>query len=257
MFTELKRLVGIIRSLDKKVIIIFLAVAVLQTISWYYTSRRFFKSYLFESYQFEPDVYLWEYLYWFVTDFITFFILPVLIIKGILKERVKDYGFTLGDYKAGTKISIGFLVIMMPIVWLVSSYETFIDTYPLLADARIDWRVYFLFEAGLVLYVFAWEFIWRGFMLFGLYEKFGYYSVLIQMIPFLILHNGKPAAETFGAIIAGIALGVLALRTSSMMYGFIAHAGVMLTIDFVATLRYRAQDYGQGLNSILNILKHF
>jgi membrane protease YdiL (CAAX protease family) len=101
----------------------------------------------------------------------------------------------------------------------------------------------------------AWEFIWRGFMLFGLEEKFGYYAVLIQMIPFLILHNGKPAAETFGAIVAGLALGILALKTRSVLYCIITHAGVMFSIDLVSTLRFRADAYGTGLSSLFKIFK--
>jgi membrane protease YdiL (CAAX protease family) len=101
----------------------------------------------------------------------------------------------------------------------------------------------------------AWEFIWRGFMLFGLEAKFGYYAVLIQMIPFLILHNGKPAAETFGAIAAGLALGILALRTRSVLYCIVTHAGVMFSIDLISTLRFRAGDYGIGLSSLIKIFK--
>lgn len=77
----------------------------------------------------------------------------------------------------------------------------------------------------------------------------------MQMIPFLILHNGKPVAETFGAIVAGIALGILAWRTGSIYYCVITHAAVMFSIDLISTLRYQAEDYGIGINSVLNILK--
>ena len=101
----------------------------------------------------------------------------------------------------------------------------------------------------------SWEFMWRGYMLFGLKEKFGYYSVLIQMIPFVILHNGKPAPETFGAILGGIALGILALRTSSIYYCVITHMGVMLSIDLLSTLRYRVNDYGIGFDSFIHIVR--
>ncbi len=94
-------------------------------------------------------------------------------------------------------------------------------------------------------------------MLFGLKEKFGYYAVFIQMIPFLILHNGKPPAETFGAIAAGLALGILAWRTGSVYYCIFTHAGVMFGIDLITTLRFRAGDYGIGINSFLNIFKQF
>ena len=67
------------------------------------------------------------------------------------------------------------------------------------------WRA--VWESGVDL--FSWEFLWRGFMLFGLKEKFGYYSVLIQMIPFVILHNGKPAPEIISVIIGDIEQGIL------------------------------------------------
>lgn len=78
-------------------------------------------------------------------------------------------------------------------------------------------------------------------MLFGLEKKFGYYAVLIQMIPFVILHNGKPDIETFSSIIGGIALGILALRTRSFIYGVFVHFAIMLFIDLFSTLRTRAE----------------
>ena len=82
---EFDQLIKIIREMDRKVITIFVSVAVLQTISWYYTSRNFFRINIFPIYQNDPDVYLYEYLYWFISDFFTLFVLSVLIIKFILK----------------------------------------------------------------------------------------------------------------------------------------------------------------------------
>ncbi len=253
--SEILDLFRIIKSLDKKVVIVFLAVALLQTISWYYTSRSFFRYYIFPSYQFDPNVYLYEYLYWFLSDFVTFFVLPVLIIKLVFKEPLKNFGLQPGEFRIGIKLSIIFLLVMLPLVWIFSSYPDFVRTYPQLAQARDNWTTFFIFEAASLVYLIAWEFIWRGFMLFGLKEKFGYYAVFIQMIPFLILHNGKPPAETFGAIAAGIALGILAWRTGSVYYCVITHAGVMFGIDLITTLRFRAGDYGIGINSFLNIFK--
>jgi membrane protease YdiL (CAAX protease family) len=75
------------------------------------------------------------------------------------------------------------------------------------------------------------------------------------MIPFVILHNGKPFLETFGAIFGGIALGILALRTRSIYYCVVTHIGVMFSIDLISTLRFRANDYGIGLTSIINLIK--
>jgi uncharacterized protein len=252
---ELKDLWKIIKQLDRKILIVFISVALLQSVSYYYTSRRFFRFNYFEQLQFDKNVFLYEYIYWFVGDFFTLFILPLLIIKLLLKGKLTSYGLQIGDYKIGLKYSLIFLALMIPIVWFVSANGDFINTYPQLDDVKYSWSIFLIFELGILLYMVAWEFIWRGFMLFGLEDKFGYYAVLIQMIPFLILHNGKPAAETFGALVAGLALGVLALKTRSVLYCIISHAGVMFSIDLVSTLRYRADVYGIGMSSLIKIFK--
>jgi membrane protease YdiL (CAAX protease family) len=146
---------------------------------------------------------------------------------------------------------------MLIVIWCVSSLPSFSAAYPQLYLAKEKWTIFVLFEASLLIYIFAWEFLWRGFMLFGLEAKFGYYTVLIQMLPFVILHNGKPELETFGAILGGILLGILALRTRSFIYGVLVHFFVMFSIDVISALRFRADDYGLGLNSLLNLFSNF
>jgi membrane protease YdiL (CAAX protease family) len=252
---EFNQLLKIVKDMDRKVIIIFLSVAVLQTISWYVTSRSFFRINFFPLLQNDPDVYLYEYLFWFIGDFFTFFVLSVLIIKFVLKENLVNYGLQIGEIKAGLVISFIFLAVMLPVAWFFSANPDFTAKYPHLLSTRSNWNEFLIYESAMFIYMISWEFIWRGFMLFGLKEKFGYYAVLIQMIPFVILHNGKPAPETFGAIAGGIALGILAIRTNSIYYCVITHMGIMLSIDTISTLRYRANDYGVGFESFLNIIK--
>ena len=253
---ELTSLKNHVKTLDRKVIIIFLSVAILQTISWYITSRMFFRTKFFEQYQFHPQVYLIEYLYWFLGDFITFFVFPVFVIRFFFKEKLSSYGLQIGDYKVGLKITLIFILIMLPLVWFASSTDSFANVYPHLSSARESWTIFLIYELGLLVYMIAWEFVWRGYMLFGLYAKFGFYSIFIQMIPFVILHNGKPMLETFGSILAGLALGILALRTKSILYCVIAHMGVMFSIDLISTLRYRTSDFGVGFSSLMNIIKN-
>lgn len=255
IISELKKLVELIKELDRKVVILLTSVAILQSIAFYFTSRRFFRENLFQYFQDFSDPYLVEYFYWFIGDFFTFLILGILIIKLLFKENLRDYGFKLGDYKIGFFFTFIFLAVMLLLVWFVSATPAFAQKYPHLPGARISWDIFFIYEAGMLIYMFAWEFMWRGFMLFGLEKKFGYYSILMQMIPFVILHNGKPFLETFGAIFGGIALGILALRTRSFYYCVVIHIGVMFSIDFISTLRFRANDYGIGIESLFNIVK--
>jgi len=76
--SELRRLWSIIKSLDKKIVIIFISVAVLQTISYYYTSRAFFRHYLFQYFQSDSNVFLIEYYYWFIGNRIL-----LLVYRGL------------------------------------------------------------------------------------------------------------------------------------------------------------------------------
>lgn len=252
---EIKEQYARIKELDRKVITIFLSVAVLQTISWYYTSRKFFRYNLYTYFFEDPNADFYSYLYWLTGDFFTLFLLPLLIIIFFFREKPAGYGLKWGDSRFGLKTSLIFLAVMLVIIWFVSAAPSFTAAYPVFRGAEENWNSFIIFETAMLLYMLAWEFIWRGYMLFGLEEKFGLYSVLLQMLPFVILHNGKPVIETLGSIAGAVFLGLLALRTRSVFYGVIVHYGVILSIDFISILRLRSQDYGTGLNSMFNLLK--
>ena len=63
------------------------------------------------------------------------------------------------------------------------------------------------------------------------------------MIPFFILHKGKPEIELFASIIAGIILGIQALRSKSFVYSWILHWLVMVSIDVISVLRFQLNFY--------------
>jgi membrane protease YdiL (CAAX protease family) len=114
-----------------------------------------------------------------------------------------------------------------------------------------------MYEALFLLYFAGWEFLWRGYMLFGLRRHMGDgAAVLAQMLPFVLLHFGKPPAETFGAVAAGVVLGALALRTRSFWYGAAVHWTIMLLMDGLSVLRWRAGAPGAGADDLLRIARH-
>jgi NaMN:DMB phosphoribosyltransferase len=49
-----------------------------------------------------------------------------------------------------------------------------------------------------------------------------------------MIHYGKPYLEANGAIVAGIVLGSLAMRTRSIYAGFLVHITVALGMDVLA-----------------------
>ena len=49
-----------------------------------------------------------------------------------------------------------------------------------------------------------------------------------------MIHCGKPMHESIGAIVAGVVLGTLAMRTRSIWFGVVIHCGVAVTMDLFA-----------------------
>ena len=71
--------------------------------------------------------------------------------------------------------------------------------------------------------LFSLEFLYRGFLIFGLRERFGEGAVLVQMIPFVLLHIGKPEVEAIGCILSGTYFGYVVYRTKSVWPAFLIH----------------------------------
>ena len=135
-----------------------------------------------------------------------------------------------------------------------ASSQTFAATYPQGGPkVKENFTIFILYELCVLVYMLGWEFFWRGYMLFGLKDKFGYYTVFIQMIPFFILHKGKPEIELFASIFAGLILGVQALRSRSFIYSWILHWLVMFSIDGISILRSVNNIYGIGLSDFYNL----
>ena len=59
-------------------------------------------------------------------------------------------------------------------------------------------------------------------------------------VPYCMIHYGKPYLEANGAIVAGIVLGSLAMRTRSIYSGFLLHISVAVGMDLLSLYKREA-----------------
>ena len=247
--TEYRSLIEGIKTLSFKETFIFISIAVITFISMQFASPNFFKR-VFDT----SDDKFFSTIYWFSADGFLLFILPMILITLVLKQRPRNFGFRIGDWKFGLKSALVFVIVMVPVLWFASASESFARTYPQGGSfVRENISVLLYYEIFVGFYMLAWEFFWRGYMMFGLKEKFGYYAILIQMVPFFILHRGKPEIEIFASIFAGLILGIQAWRANSFIYCFIVHWSIMIFVDVVSVLRYKSDSYGIGPEAFLKL----
>jgi uncharacterized protein len=169
-------------------------------------------------------------LYWLGTSNLFFGLIPLLTLV-ILREPLSEYGVGLGDRRFGLRVSTAFLAVMLPLTTLVSFLPAFRGRYPLEGAATHDLAHFVVYEIFYLSYFVGWEFFHRGFLLFGMARRIGALAIFVQALPFTLTHFGKPEPEAWGSLLAGIALGALALRARSFWYGAGIHVSVALYMD--------------------------
>lgn len=145
---------------------------------------------------------------------ILYLVIPLIFIILIFRERPADYGFTLGDWRAGLLITLCAILLIAPVLWLVARGGAMQGYYEQ-QMAGLPWNTF--------VDLLGWEFIFRGWILFGYARKFGPEALWLQAVPFALAHIGKPEVETLSTIFGGFVFGWVAYRTRSFLYPFLIH----------------------------------
>jgi uncharacterized protein len=178
----------------------------------------------------------WQLIYWASNTFLFYFLVPVIAIKFIFKEKLIDYGLKLRGVLSFGKIYLIAFAFIIPAVIVVSYSPHFQITYPFFvpADRSDMFPYFFVWELFYILQFFSLEFFFRGFMVQGLKKELGIYSVFVMMVPYCMIHFGKPLPECIGSIFAGIFLGMMSYRTNSVWLGACLHVGVAISMDLLS-----------------------
>lgn len=178
-------------------------------------------------------------LLWFASfSFFFYVIFPMFFIKVFFKRSFADFGLKLKGAFQYWQYYIAFMVVMVPLILYAAHVPSFQSMYPFyrqldgnfIMQNLIIWEVFYFFQ------FVGTEFFFRGFLIHGLKHRFGFYSLFISIMPYCMIHFQKPFFEAFGSIIAGFVLGVMSLRTNSVIMGVLLHFGVALTMDICAII---------------------
>ncbi|MFZ5469485.1 MAG: CPBP family intramembrane glutamic endopeptidase [Myxococcota bacterium] len=238
-----------VRELGGEPAVVILGASALLVISHYQASTSYFRTVFGDRFNQHPASAALPYFWWFGASLVLYLLVPLALSFATRGSFNRAYGLGLGHWRAGLLISVLFLAVMLPAAYLASQSKAFAGTYPLAGQGAFTLRVggkdvvsgwlFLVYEAAYVAYFVGWEFLFRGWMLNGLLPRFGRAgAILIQTAPFAVMHLGKPELEALGSILAGVALGVLALRTRSFWYGAFLHGAVAVWMDLLASRSY-------------------
>jgi membrane protease YdiL (CAAX protease family) len=181
---------------------------------------------------------------WWVGGMLALWVVLPTILAKWLGYRLKDLGLrTQGVLPKLWVYGALYAIVFFGVLW-ASTRENFTQMYPMLKPWYCEkwcWAVLLSWWALYAVQFFVVEFFFRGFLLFTLEKDFGTAAIAVMIVPYCMIHFHKPLPEALGAIVAGTVLGWLALRTRSILGGWMLHCSVAITMDMMALLK---GDYG-------------
>jgi len=181
--------------------------------------------------------YFVHYGFWenFAIDFFFLVVIPVLFLtKGKNWTLLKEYGLQLGDWRYWGKWTVLLLLLSLPVMYYGIGLPGFESYYPRYDAARYSWTAFILFELAFGVVMFATEFFYRGFMLFGLSEKMDpRIANLIHAFVYMLVHIGKPGWEVPYSFGAGYLFGYVDYKGKSILPSFIMHWVSSVIFDFM------------------------
>ncbi len=168
-------------------------------------------------------------------------VIPLVAWKLIFrKDSILDMGLRVRGLLSHAWIYGLCLAVVLPAVFVVSRAPDFANYYPFYKHASRSWFDLACWEVMYFAQFFALEIFFRGFWLSGLRTTLGSGAIFAMCVPYCMIHYGKPYLEAAGAVVAGVALGSLAMRTKSIYSGFLVHVTVALSMDLLTLANHDA-----------------
>ena len=167
-------------------------------------------------------------LLWWAGSTIAIYVLVPVVYARSTGQSLRGYGLSVGFVRSEAIIVALIAPVALALVWLASSDQRFLDTYPFYKGD--GWSLV-AFEVAYGASFIALEFFFRGFLVFAGQPVLGVHTVPVMAFAYCLLHLGKPLPEAASSLLGGLVLGYLALRLRSILAGVVAHLTIAWGMD--------------------------
>jgi membrane protease YdiL (CAAX protease family) len=155
-------------------------------------------------------------------------------------QSLRSYGLRLGLFRGEMRVFAVLLPAIVAGAYLAAGQPRFQETYPFYTDwtagrgtvtGLLTWWV--MYAGSFV----ALEFFYRGFLVTAGFRIVGWWAIPAMAAPYCLLHLDKPLPEMVTSLFGGLLLGVVALRTRSILAGVLAHVTLAVGTDAAVLAR--------------------
>jgi len=185
----------------------------------------------------------------FIAGFLLLVIVPIIIIKFGFKEPLGKYGLSLpakDKAVAGLLTYLLLVGILGPGFYFTARNQSMQEVYPFYKGFTTVGQ-FIIYEIAYFPFFVTIEFIFRGYLLFGLADMHDTYTktnlnknlhfigfgLIIQMLAYTMWHMGKPLPELWGTPVWGLVTGIFTYNLKSIWPVTLAHWSLNILLDGV------------------------
>ena len=158
---------------------------------------------------------------------VLFGLLPVGILLA-LREDPRRYGLGRGDVPRAVVLGGLATLVTVPAVAMIATVPAIRDWY----GPSMTTVPGVLLTS--VLDLVPTEFLLRGFLMFALLRAIGPFGVVVAVVPFVMVHIGKPDLEALSTLGGGLVFGWLTWRTGAIWASAAYHVAIQTTVVVAA-----------------------
>jgi membrane protease YdiL (CAAX protease family) len=158
---------------------------------------------------------------------VLFGLVPLGILLA-LREDPRRYGLGRGDVRRAVALGGLAILVTVPVIAVIAAIPAIRDWYSPSMSTVPDVLL------TNVLDLVSTEFLLRGFLMFALLRAIGPFAVVVAVVPFFMIHIGKPDVEALSTLVGGLVFGWLNWRTGAIWASAAYHVAIQTTVIVAA-----------------------
>ena len=224
-------------ALDLKICFSLLLTSVFFSIYWFTSKSERIKERFYNKY--DHDQASLKHI--FFTKYFGFFamgVFPTIVFLIYFPEiTLQELGLSFTNKTSVFSLLwiIGLSILIVPLVYVSAKKPKNLLNYPQIRAKVWTKKMLFINALGWFLYLFGYEFLFRGILLIPLVEALGMWpAIAINIALYSATHIPKGLDETLGAIPLGFVLCLLTISSGTIWIAFIVHVVMAWTNTFTA-----------------------
>lgn len=169
---------------------------------------------------------------------VLFGLIPLLMIVFVFRGSIDNYGFAGNNPVKIFLYWIPLAVLCIVVGYRFSRNEKYLALYPQIRVSEWSGKLVAASALSWILYLFGYEFLLRGFLLFSCLESFGTWpAIIINICLYTLIHLHKGTIEAVGSLFVGFLFCYLAIFLGSFWIAFFIHITMALSNEWITLSR--------------------